>query len=164
MWKSKQTSPSVVDSKVAACIKKQTNKVEGEKKSSAKFANWLTENRAPSCALKEMPFLYAWNHLYRTAHPSSSALMGKESELSEEPAVAPRKKLPVMQLLPMHPQTAVSPARRGDFVSFALNLHIFLLTWKRQLACFLKDAPAIQYLRNSDHLIKYLNLNLAQLV
>lgn len=27
MWKSKQTSPSVVDSEVAACIKKQTNKV-----------------------------------------------------------------------------------------------------------------------------------------
>lgn len=31
MWKSKQISPSVVDSEVAACIKKQTNKA-GEKK------------------------------------------------------------------------------------------------------------------------------------
>lgn len=31
MWKSKQASPSVVDSEVAACIKKQTNKA-GEKK------------------------------------------------------------------------------------------------------------------------------------
>lgn len=29
MWKSKQTSPSVVDSEVAACIKKQTNKGGG---------------------------------------------------------------------------------------------------------------------------------------
>lgn len=159
MWKSKQTSPSVVDSKAAARIKKQTNKVEGKNKSSAKF----TENRAPSCTLKEMPFLYAWNHLYRTVHPSSSALMGKESELSEEPAVARRKKLPVMQLLPMHPQTAVLPARRWDFVSFALNLHIFF-NMKKAACLDLKDAPAIQYLRNADHLIKYLNLNLAQLV
>lgn len=88
--------------------------------------------------------------------------MGKESELSEEPAVAPRKKLPVMQLLPMHPQTAVSPARRGDFVSFALNLHIFNM--KKAACLYLKDASAIRYLRNVDHLIKYLNLNLAQLV
>lgn len=32
MWKSKQTSPSVVDSEVATCIKKQTNKAEGKKK------------------------------------------------------------------------------------------------------------------------------------
>lgn len=163
MWKSKQTSPSVVDSKVAACIRKQTNKVEGKKNPLQKFANWFTENRAPSCTLKEMPFLYAWNHLYRTVHPSSSALMGKESELSKEPAVAWRKKLPVMQLLPMHPQTAVSPARRWDFVPFALNLHIFFNV-KKAACLYLKDAPAIQYLRNADHLIKYLNLNLAQLV
>lgn len=89
--------------------------------------------------------------------------MGKESELSEEPAVARRKKLPVMQLLPMHPQTAVSPARRGDFVSFALNLHIFS-NMKKAACLYLKDASAIRYLRNVDHLIKYLNLNLAQLV
>lgn len=89
--------------------------------------------------------------------------MGKESELSEEAAVARRKKLPVMQLLPMHPQTAVSPARRGDFVSFALNLHMFL-NIKKAPCLYLKDAPAIQYLRNADHLIQYLNLNLAQLV
>lgn len=32
MWKSKQTSPSVVDSEAAACIKTQTNKKGGKKK------------------------------------------------------------------------------------------------------------------------------------
>lgn len=89
--------------------------------------------------------------------------MGKEAELSEEPAVARRKKLPVMQLLPVHPQTAVSPARRGEFVSFALNLHVFS-NMKKAACLYLKDAPAIRYLRNVHHLIKYLNLNLAQLV
>lgn len=45
MWKSKQTSPSVVDSEVAACIKKQTKWWWGGK-SPAKFANWFTEHRA----------------------------------------------------------------------------------------------------------------------
>lgn len=90
-------------------------------------------------------------------------LWWEKSELSEEAAVAPRKKLPVMQLLPMHPQTAVSPARRGEFVSFPLNLHIFF-NMKKAACLYLKDAPVIRYLRSADHLIKHLNLNLAQLV
>lgn len=48
MWRSKQTSPSVVDSQVAACIKKQTNKVEGEKNPLQNLPTGLlrTEHRA----------------------------------------------------------------------------------------------------------------------
>lgn len=145
MWKSKQTSPSVVDSEVAACIKKQTNKV-GEKKSPAKLANWFTESRALSCTLKGMPFLYAWNHLHRAIHHRSSAQMGKESELYKQPAVAQRKKLPVMQFLPVHLHTVVLPARRWDFVVFTLNLCVFS-NMKKAACLHLKDVLAIQYLK-----------------
>lgn len=147
MWKSKQTSPSVVDSEEAACTKKQTNKAGGRGKSPAKFANWFTESRALSCTLKGMPFLYAWNLLYRAIHHSSSAAqMGRESELYEEPAVAWRKKLPVMQFLPIHVHTAVLPTHRWDFVLFALNFHVFF-NMKKAACLYLKDAPTIQYLK-----------------
>lgn len=143
MWKSKQTSPSVVESEIAACIKKQTRGGGGEKipPEICQLVYW-----APSCTLKGMPFLYAWNGLYRAIHQSSSAQMGKESELYEEPAVARRKKLPVMQFLPMHPHTAVLPARRWDFVLFALNLHVFF-NMKKAACLYLKDVLATQYLK-----------------
>lgn len=143
MWKSKQTSPSVVDSEVAACIKKQTKWCVGGKipRKICQLVYW-----APSCTLKGMPFLYAWNRLYRAIHHSSSAQMGKESELYEEPAVARRKKRPLTQFLPMHPHTAVLPARRWDFVLFALNLHVFL-NMKKAACLYLKDVLAIQYLK-----------------
>ena len=91
--------------------------------------------------------------------------MGRELELCKEPAVAQRKKLLVMQFLPMYTHTA--SCLHADEILFRLLWTCMpSLTWKRRLCLYLKDVLAIQYLKkcrpfNSVPKSKFSRSNLA---
>lgn len=133
MWKSKQISPSVVDSEVAACIKKQTNKAgEKKKKSPAKFANCCTESRAPGCTSICLRYLYrAMQHtpLLRWEKRCSSA---QSHHWPKGKSYKPYNSYPHTQTCSdCHPYT-------GEILPCFFWIHIFFKT-KRQLCLYLKD-------------------------